>query len=98
MSITRGLRTLNLKWPHGEAVKAWQLIAGREYQFNAVTGVMQMAKPPPGPKEMQNRAMREQRIEQNKRLIDSTVKTRARIIGQVKNVKAKPKKPTGRGR
>lgn len=89
---------MRLKWPDGSPIKAGDLKPGYEYKFNAFTGVMEMPDKVPGPKEAQNRALRNQRIEQNKRLIDSTVKTRARIIGQVKNIKAKAKKPSGRGR
>jgi hypothetical protein len=58
-----------------------------------------------GPKEAQNRLMREQRIATNKRLIDEAVKTKARIIGKIghlkiSNVKVgnKTLKRGGRGR
>ena len=98
-SITRGVRSMRLKWPDGSPVKAGDLVAGCEYKFNAFTGVMVMPHDKVGPKELQNRAMRQQRIEQNKRLIDSTVKTKARLVGKLANVKvaARPAK-TPRGR
>ena len=99
MSITYGVRSMKLKWPDGTPIKAGDLKAGHEYKFNAFTGVMVMGHDKVGPKEAQNRNLRNQRIEQNKRLIDSTVKTRARIIGKLGNVKvAKRVVPSKRGR
>jgi hypothetical protein len=58
-----------------------------------------------GPKESAMRAMREARVGANKRLIDEAVKTKARIISKIGNVKIsnvkvgnKTLKRGGRGR
>jgi len=50
-----------------------------------------------GPKEAQNRALQQQRLEKNKALIDTKTKFKAKAIGKVTSVKA-AKRGGGRGR
>lgn len=97
-SITRGLRTMRLKWPDGEPIKAGDLKPGHEYKFNAFTGVMVMSDKKIGPREQQLREIREKRVEENKRKIDNSVrKVKGKALG-TKVVSFKASKRGGRGR
>jgi hypothetical protein len=55
-----------------------------------------MAENKMGPKEAQMRALREARVEQNKRLIDKAAKIKAKGIARVVSIKTS--KTGGRGR
>jgi hypothetical protein len=51
-----------------------------------------------GPKEAQQRALREARVSSNKRLIDTKTKVKAKAIGRVTSVKAAKPGGGARGR